>query len=206
MVQLMTPEEGTLSNDDLSPEARWSYYVSSFTMRDATEGVPYSEMRMPFLKRNLPPQLESDDDEYDVYYRPLVNDEQLVIRICANSYHILYEPGTRDVWFRKPPSAERRAEFERARAAVKEKRRDRFMEKFVNKPRWTHGLSKDDVDESNQKFRSWVGEIEAVSSSQAPPPPPPPPAETDGPSTSAVKTEGDKEDTVMDDVPQDEES
>ena len=30
------------------------------------------------------------------------------------------------------------------------------MEKFVNNPTWAHGLSKDQVDESNQRFRSWI--------------------------------------------------
>ncbi|KAL1879588.1 Transcriptional regulatory protein sin3 [Paecilomyces lecythidis] len=160
-IQLMTPEDSTLENEELSQEARWSYYVSAYTMRDPTEGVPFSQMRMPFLKRNLPPKMEQDE-EYNRFYRPLVNHDGLVIRICANSYHILYEPGSYDWWWRpSAPGQESAEEKAKEEAAVKERRRDRFMEKFVNNPSWAHGLSKDEVDESNQRFRSWVKGPEA---------------------------------------------
>lgn len=152
----MTAEDSTLENEELSQEARWSYYVSAYTMRDPTEGVPFSQMRMPLLKRNLPSNMEQDE-EYNVYYRCLVSHDGLVIRICANSYHILYEPGSYDWWWRPTVSSPEEAE-ERAKevAAVKERRHDRFREKFVNNPGWAHGLSKDEVDESNQRFRTWV--------------------------------------------------
>lgn len=155
-MQLLTAEDSTFENEELSQEARWSYYVSAYTMRDPTEGVPFSQMRMPFLKRNLPAKLEQDE-EYNRYYRRLIHHDGLVIRICANSYHILYEPGSYDWWWRPNASNQEDAE-ENAKelAAIKERRHDRFREKFINNPGWAHGLSKDEVDESNQKFRAWV--------------------------------------------------
>jgi paired amphipathic helix protein Sin3a len=171
----MTAEDSTLENEELSLEARWSYYVSAYTMRDPTEGVPFSQMRMPFLKRNLPPKMEQDE-EYDRYYRRLVSHDGLVIRICANSYHILYEPGSYDWWWRPMASTPEEAEEKsKEEALVKERRHDRFREKFVNNPAWAHGLSKDEVDQSNQRFRSWIKGPEpdsnqiAESSSEAPP-------------------------------------
>ncbi|KAL3494016.1 hypothetical protein BJX62DRAFT_55289 [Aspergillus germanicus] len=155
-VQLLTPEDATLENEELSQEARWSYYVSAYTMRDPTEGVPFSQMRMPFLKRNLPAKLEQEE-EYNRYYRPLVHQEGLIIRICANSYHILYEPSSNDWWWRpSPPTEESADDIAKDEAAVKERRRDRFTEKFVNNPSWAHGLSKDQVDEKNQDYRTWI--------------------------------------------------
>ncbi|KAL5336841.1 hypothetical protein BJX70DRAFT_371263 [Aspergillus crustosus] len=155
-VQLLTPEDATLENEELSQEARWSYYVSAYTMRDPTEGVPFSQMRMPFLKRNLPGKLEQEE-EYNRFYRPLVHQDGLIIRICANSYHILYEPSSYDWWWRPTVPAEEVVEDNaKDEAAVKERRRDRFTEKFINNPSWAHGLSKDQVDESNQRFRSWI--------------------------------------------------
>ncbi|KAE8386740.1 hypothetical protein BDV23DRAFT_186947 [Aspergillus alliaceus] len=167
-VQLLTPEDATLENEELSQEARWSYYVSAYTMRDPTEGVPFSQLRMPFLKRNLPPKLEQEE-EYNRYYRPLVHQDGLIIRICANSYHILYEPGSYDWWWRPAaPQDETPEEIAKEAAAIKERRRDRFTERFVNNPTWAHGLSKDQVDEMNQRFRSWVKGPEPESS--APPP------------------------------------
>ncbi|KAL4798324.1 hypothetical protein BDV19DRAFT_357595 [Aspergillus venezuelensis] len=155
-VQLLTPEDATLENEELSQEARWSYYVSAYTMRDPTEGVPFSQMRMPFLKRNLPGKLEQEE-EYNRFYRPLVHQDGLIIRICANSYHILYEPSSYDWWWRPTgPSDELSEGNVKDDTAVKERRRDRFTEKFVNNPSWAHGLSKDKVDESNQQFRNWI--------------------------------------------------
>lgn len=155
-MQLLTAEDSTFENEELSQEARWSYYVSAYTMREPTEGVSFSQMRMPFLKRNLPLKLEHDE-EYNRFYRRLVHHDGLVIRICANSYHILYEPGSYDWWWR--PSASNQEESDenvKEFTAVKERRQDRFREKFVNNPGWAHGLSKDEVDASNQKFRAWV--------------------------------------------------
>jgi paired amphipathic helix protein Sin3a len=154
-VQLLTPEDATLENEELSQEARWSYYVSAYTMRDPTEGVPFSQMRMPFLKRNLPAKLEQEE-EYNRYYRPLVHQDGLIIRICANSYHILYEPSSNDWWWRPSPPEESADNFAKDEAAVKERRRDRFTEKFINNPSWAHGLSKDQVDEKNQDYRTWI--------------------------------------------------
>ena len=125
-------------------------------MRDPTEGVSFSQMRMPFLKRNLPAKLEQDE-EYNRYYRRLVHHDGLIIRICANSYHILYEPGSYDWWWRPTAATQEESEENvKELATVKERRHDRFREKFINNPGWAHGLSKDEVDASNQKFRAWV--------------------------------------------------
>lgn len=184
-MQLLTPEDATLENEELSPEARWSYYVSAYTMRDPTEGVAFSQMRMPFLKRNLPAKLEQEE-EYNRYYRPLVHQDGLIIRICANSYHILYEPGSSDWWWRPTTSTDESAEeVAKEDAAVKERRRDRFMEKLVNNPSWAHGLSKDQVDESNQRFRSWINGPEGDQSGAA--------AASAGPASDAKDDQADAE-------------
>ena len=161
-------------------------------MRDPTEGVPFSQMRLPFLKRSLPAKLDQED-EYNRYYRPLVHQDGLIIRICANSYHLLYEPGSSE-WSWRPtgPSEEDAEEAAKDEAAVKERRRDRFMEKFVNNPVWAHGLSKDQVDESNQRFRSWIN---GTTESDGGPGPGPGPGPSPGPGTEAeagtgAETEG----------------
>lgn len=174
----MTAEDSTFENEELSQEARWSYYVSAYTMRDPTEGVPFSQMRMPFLKSSLPAKLEQDE-EYNRYYRRLVHQDGLVIRICANSYHILYEPGSYDWWWRPTASSQEEAdENVKELATVRERRQDRFREMFVNNPAWARGLSKDEVDASNKKFRTWINggpspeeeeKAEAATDVEAPP-------------------------------------
>lgn len=162
----MTTEDTTLDRDDLSSEDRWSYYVTAFSMRDPTEGVKFSDMRMPFLKRSLPPKLD-EDEAYDRYYRRIQHHDGLIVRICANNYTILYQPPTHDwFWRSSAPMHEKDADANAIRAkqdeaakeavAVHEKRHDRFVEKFVNNPSWARGLSKNQVDESNERFRAWI--------------------------------------------------
>lgn len=160
-------------------------------MRDPTEGVPFSQMRLPFMKRSLPAKLDQED-EYNRYYRPLVHQDGLIIRICANSYHLLYEPGSSE-WSWRPtgPSEENAEEAARDEAAVKERRRDRFMEKFVNNPGWARGLSKDQVDESNQRFRSWInGTSESDGGSGPAPGPGPSSTEAEEAGTAGAEPEG----------------
>ena len=80
---------------------------------------------------------------------------------------MLYQPTSIDwFWRSTAPLHEKDADAEtiktqaedadKEKVALKEKRHDRFREKFVNNPSWARGLSKDQVDESNQRFRSWV--------------------------------------------------
>ncbi|KAJ5763051.1 hypothetical protein N7533_001732 [Penicillium manginii] len=182
-IQVMTTEESTLNREDLSPEARWSYYVTAYSMRDPTEGIKFSEMRIPFLKRNLPGKLD-EDEEYDRFYRRLQHYDGLVIRICANNYTILYQPPTHDWFWRSnapvpdretlaladADAAKAQEDMVKDAAALKEKRHDRFVEKFVNNPNWAKGLSKDKVDESNLRFRDWLNGclVKAGSVSPAP--------------------------------------
>lgn len=162
----MTTEDPTLASEELTAEERWSYYVTAYSMRDPTEGVQFSKMNMPLLKRNLPPKLE-EDEEYERYYRSLQHNDGLIIRICANNYTMLYQPASSDwFWRSTAPIHDKDADAEtiqsqteeaaKALASLKEKRHDRFVEKFVNNPVWARGMSKDQVDESNQRFRSWV--------------------------------------------------
>jgi paired amphipathic helix protein Sin3a len=212
----MTAEDSTFENEELSQEARWSYYVSAYTMRDPTEGVPFSQMRMPFLNSSLPAKLEQDE-EYNRYYRRLVHQDGLVIRICANSYHILYEPGSYDWWWRPTAASQEEAdENVKELTAVRERRQDRFREMFVNNPAWARGLSKDEVDASNKKFRTWINggpapeedKAEPVTA-EAPPPAAEAGAEAEAQAVPGTETEAEaeaaadkkeKEDTEMADA------
>ncbi|KAJ5124878.1 Histone deacetylase interacting [Penicillium bovifimosum] len=53
-------------------------------------------------------------------------------------------------------------EAKKEATALREKRHNCFVEKLVNNRAWARGLSKDEVDESNQRFRSWVDGSGAV--------------------------------------------
>ena len=173
-IQYLTPEDATITKEELTPEARWSYYVSSYAMSDPTESVQFDRVRMPFLKRTMPANKE---DERGERFKPLIAQENLVLRINTETYGLHFEPNTTDWWYydeQTKPAGEtqagsdadgenitidpRAAAAERA-AALREKRRDKFLEKHVNNPAWMHEMSKDEVDQLNQRFRNWVGQV-----------------------------------------------
>ena len=64
-------------------------------MWDQTEGVDPRSLNYPLLHRNLPSQMDTDE-EYDSAYSPAFHEDGLVIRISPNNYHLLYDPGTVD--------------------------------------------------------------------------------------------------------------
>ena len=122
---------------------RWKYYVSSYTMRDQTEGVPQDKTFLPYLRRNLPPTLDSLEEYERVYSNPQFNHDGLTLRISAENYHILYEPLSNE-WFVQDDSVRKLGMP--GMQDVREERKRRFEEKFVRSPKWMADLSKEDVE------------------------------------------------------------
>ena len=158
-IQIFKRDDKTFDIDEMSAETRWSYYISSYVMRDWTEGVPHN-IQWPFLRRNLPSKLDTEE-EYNAAYMPQSNEDGLVIRIRPGDYRILYDPGTSD-GFVHGAKVTRRG-FKGA-TEVKEDRKNKFQERFEKNSVWMEGMAKAEVDKINADFKSWIGgsyEIEA---------------------------------------------
>jgi paired amphipathic helix protein Sin3a len=146
-----------LEQDDLTAEEQWSYYISSYVRVDPTEGVPLLRMRAPFLRRNLPDKddVDSDDRRRDKP-TPLSYSEKLNMRVCVNTYKILWEPYTEDWWVHSREhmfgGKEGIEEMKRATA----KRSARFREKFVMNNGWMKGLSQGEVQRRKEEFEKWI--------------------------------------------------
>lgn len=153
-VQIFKKDDKTFEADELSGQSRWSYYVSTYIMRDQTEGVQLSSIRWPFFRRNLPPPLESADD-YNRIFIPQWNEDGLSIRISPSNYHITYDEGSIDWWVHDKQVRRRGL---KGMDEVREERRGKFQEKFVMNVQWMAGMSKDEVDRRNESFRKWVNE------------------------------------------------
>ena len=136
----------------MAATARWSYYISSFAMRDLTEGMDLSKIDWPFLRRNMPPMLDTEE-EYTRVYTPQWNEDGLVIRISANNYHMQYDPLTHDWWVHNAAVQKRGLE---GRIRMKDERKQKFQEKFELNNTWMVGKSVEDVDEINQEYRQWI--------------------------------------------------
>lgn len=122
-------------------------------MRDLTEGIDLAKLAWPFLKRNMPPLLETEE-EYSRVYTPQWNADNLVIRINANNYHIQYEPNTQDFWVHDKVVRERgMGKMDEA----KEQRQTRFRRRFGSESTvWTGEMTKEEVDKANENFAGWV--------------------------------------------------
>lgn len=97
-ISVFKKDEKTYEADELAATARWSYYISTFSMRDRTEGIELGKLQLPFLKRNMPSMLGDEDDYTNAYGTPQWNEDGLVVRISQDNYHLLYDPATCDWW------------------------------------------------------------------------------------------------------------
>ena len=153
MVQIFKKDDKTFDVDSMGAEARWSYYVASYVMRDWTEGVPHS-IRWPFLRRNIPKDLETEE-EYSQTYLPQWNEDGLSIRIAANNYHLLYDPGTADWWVHDGKVRQRGLN---GAAALRKERNQLFEGKFVQNPAWMKEMDKTAVEEVLRKYEELLGD------------------------------------------------
>jgi paired amphipathic helix protein Sin3a len=87
-IQWIQKDETTFDLDDMERKERWQYYVSSYVRVEPTEGV--SRTTQPLLMRNLPSGEAVSEDAMNTR-KALVYSEDLTLRICVNSFKILYK-------------------------------------------------------------------------------------------------------------------
>ncbi|KAI9741094.1 MAG: Transcriptional regulatory protein sin3 [Cirrosporium novae-zelandiae] len=151
-IQLLKRDDKTVDDEILNQEAKWSYYVSTYTMREPTEGVPLNKIRRPMLKRSFPaPGLE--DEDYGNYL-PLWSSDGLTICVGVNKYKLFYKANTHD-WFVQSMKTRGRI-GKGTMEQISEKRANRFKEKFVMNNPWMKDLRKEDVDKRNEGFGNWI--------------------------------------------------
>lgn len=125
-------------------------------MLDRTEGLPLSRLSWPFLKRNLPANLESQEETGNPTYEPpLWSEDGLIVRISPNSYNMLYDPGTADWWAHSPRSCKRGlGAYEEVREA-----RKRGFEAFVGdreKNEWMRETGEEEIRKVKEAYESWI--------------------------------------------------
>lgn len=55
-VRLFPPDDSTFDHNELTDEARWQYYVASYTMSEPTEGIDAARLRRSYMARCIPAQ------------------------------------------------------------------------------------------------------------------------------------------------------
>lgn len=162
-IAIFKKDDKTFELDEMADTARWSYYISTFSLRDMTEGIDIAKIRWPFLKRNLAPLLDTEED-YSRVYEPQWNADNLVIRISPNNYHMQYDPNTQD-WWVHDKTVRRRGMLGMDEA--KEDRKARFRNQFVVAPTWMAEKTEEQIENVNADFRRWVNGGEGVSTEGA---------------------------------------
>lgn len=144
--------------DELKPEDRWQYYISSYTRAEPTEGVSRSRMRKVFLTRNLPSG--DTDSDGDGQPKALSNREGLVLKICLNTSTIIYEEGTSnyDVFRLPSGSKEELAKRETRLKAITEMRNQSFVEKMAMNSPWMKNLGQEEVQQAKEDYQKWKDE------------------------------------------------
>ena len=155
----------TFDTEGRDADFDWAYYVTSFTMRDRTEGVPM-EIQWPFLRRNAPRDTDADGD-VDQAELPRYNSEGLQVRISPHNYRLLWEVGTTD-WFIHDKKQQLKGTS--GMQQLKNERKAKFEEKFALHPKWQEGLSEEEIAQATQDYQRLVsGEQRATVESASEP-------------------------------------
>lgn len=161
LISLFKREEKTYQPDELAVHHRWSYYISTFSMRDQTEGVKLSDIHLPFLKRNLPPMLADEEEYNNTYGVPQWNQDGLVIMIqppahppnSPRAYKLLYEEYTSDWWVHNSPVRKRGLG---AYGEMAEERKEKFTTRFGEKGTFIKEKAGVELDKETEDFKRWI--------------------------------------------------
>ena len=139
-MRFFPPEDSTFDNEALSDEDRWNYYLSSYAMTYATEGIDFARMRYPFLKRSVPVQNANVEAAYDEIYGRLHHVDEQTASISPDTYKIRFEG---DWVFYKFVSPKKRHAYGKVEES------ESFTEKFVRNVAWMKDQRAEDVEKRN---------------------------------------------------------
>ncbi|KAI6251425.1 Paired amphipathic helix protein pst1 [Erysiphe necator] len=169
-VSIVYKDDTTFDPHGMGQSQSWQYYVASWQRNEPTEGVPRNSRFWPprgpnrkefgktILHRNLETASAASEDE-DIL-KNLVFEENLVVRIEANTYKLEYNKGGADMTIRidkdysynSDGTSNSRIRIENA----EKKRTERFINKFVKNSTWMKHLSAEEVDSINKKYKMWI--------------------------------------------------
>lgn len=152
----MSKDETTFYVDEMERVQQWQYYISSYVRIEHTEGIQRSRLQKVVLERNLPSDAKDSDEGYSP--KPLVFQENLIVRICLNSYKMVFEKGTNDcaIYTNALPLSKTETQEQVTKAKfIREVRSDKVKSKMVINNAWMKGLSHDEVETAKNGYLHW---------------------------------------------------
>ncbi|KAI1003503.1 Paired amphipathic helix protein [Podosphaera aphanis] len=169
-VNLVYKEDATFDPSAMGRNQSWQYYVASWQRNEPTEGVPRGvrfwppngpnskEFGKTILQRNLEAAGAGSEDE-DIL-KNIVFDENLVVRIEANTYKLEYNRGGADMAFRTDRDFSYNSEgisSSRLRMTdVENKRTERFKMKYEQRNPRMQSPSNQEVDRCKDEYIRWI--------------------------------------------------
>lgn len=148
--------------DEMERIQQWQYYISSYTRIEHTEGIVRSRLQKPLLERNLPPDVKESSDDSEAH-KPIHAQEGLVVRICLNSYKMVFEKDTSDCFLYNRESfdsQEDRKFHEEKQVFQTELRNDHLKDKLITNNLWMRGLSHEEVQKMKDDYQRFTeGEL-----------------------------------------------
>ena len=137
-IRMYPPDEGTFDTDELTDEARWQYYVASFTMSEPTEGLDPARLRRTYLPRNIPPQSSDPKLAYMENFGNLdyVDDQAAIIDVESYKLHL------QGVYAFERQGLKPGKQYAKGQKAESEP----FREKFVRNVAWMKDQRTEDVE------------------------------------------------------------
>ncbi|KIV86574.1 hypothetical protein PV11_02175 [Exophiala sideris] len=152
-IRLFPAEDATFDSDALSDEARWQYYLASYTMTDATEGVDLSKLRKAYLQRNIAPQNANIEAAYQEVFGDLGHVDEQTAFISPETYKLV---------LRKEYGFERQHPVEsssgKSYEAGKIEESEKYREKFVRNTAWMKDQRAEDVERRKATWEKGVRE------------------------------------------------
>ncbi|KAK0657376.1 hypothetical protein B0T16DRAFT_401579 [Cercophora newfieldiana] len=169
-VRWLQKDETTFYMDEMERIQQWQYYISSYMRVEHTEGIVRSRLQKVLLERNLPSDAKDSSDE-GYAHKPIRVHEGLVVRICLNSYKMVFEKDTCDYFLYNKDSfdtQEDRKFHEDKQVFQTELRSDRLKDKLITNNAWMKGMSHEGVQKIKDEYQRWKdGEILAPGQEQS---------------------------------------
>ena len=166
-IRLFPSEDPTFDSDALSHDQLWQYYVASYTMSEATEGVDQSSMRFPFLRRNIAPQSANLDTTVAEVYGSLEHFDNQTAFISPDTYKLLLSNDY--IFFRTNARSRKKYDTNESIKERKVEESESFREKFVRNTAWMKDQQPDTVGRRKaaweEAVKNGLNEFEEVLSS-----------------------------------------
>jgi paired amphipathic helix protein Sin3a len=151
-IRYFPSEDPTFDSDALTDDQLWQYYVASYTMSEATEGVDQSAMNMPYLRRNVAPQSSNIESAYQEVFGNITHFDNQTAFISPDTYKLLLSNDY--IWWRHGVKARKTY----PESAAKPAENDKFRKMFVRNTKWMENQSQEYVEGIKAEYERQVRE------------------------------------------------